>query len=321
AGGCARDPGPTSAESLANSTYLTEVTPDGVVTLLGGAVDFPAGGTVQRIEMYDFGVGDLDYDDETDAVVVLVEFRNMQRLLRLHALLGEDDEVRDVASRLIGDNIRVLDIRVDDGVIEVDMLIRAPHESFQREPTIPITGRFALTDRGLIPVNVPSLREASRMTLGAGAEATLTSHEWILTTIEMGDWSQTTDALDRRPSLRVALELGDAAAGSGSLAGYAGCNQMFGTYTSGEDGTLQIGPLATTRRICGEGLDELETRVMASLAVARSVDIVGDQLFMTFDGGVMRFTTGAEIEPPAPPGSTPPPVAPAVDANETDRET
>ena len=299
-------PEPTSSTALANATYLTDLTPDGRVTLVGGGVTFPEGGTVDRMHMFETGVGDLNGDEEADAAVIIVEFAGASEFVRLHALLSDGESTEDVATRLLGDRVLVEDVRIVEGLVEVDMLIRGPGENPQARPTVPTTSRFALTRTGLLPVNPPMTREDGPRTMGAGSQASLVSHEWILETIRMGDWSQTTDSLERRPSVRFAVELGDETAGTGTLSGYSGCNQFFGGYTIEEGGTLKVGALGATRRLCGEPLDELERRVMASISSATGFNVVDDRLTIDFDGGTLLFGAGAELLPAGPPGETEP---------------
>jgi heat shock protein HslJ len=304
---CGEDaPPPTSRAALENATYLTDLTPDGKVTLMGGAVMFPPGGTIERYHFIEAGEGDLDGDEVVDAAVILVEFSGASELIRLHALLSDGDTTEDVATRFLGDRLFVEGVRIVDGLIEVDMLVRRPGENPQARPTMPVTNRFALTRTGLMPVNPPAIREGGPRTMGAGSVATLVSHEWILETIRMGDWSQTTDSLERRPAVRFATELGDETAGTGNLSGYSGCNRFFGTYSIEEGGTLRVGPLGTTRRLCGEPLDDLERRVVSSLSTATTFSVSGDRLTIEFDGGTLVFGAGAELVPPAPPGDREP---------------
>ncbi len=297
AGACGSDADPTSADELANSTYLSDATGEGVVTLVSGAFDFPPGSGIERVELVSSARGDFDGNEDTDAAVVLVEYRNREEFYRIHALLGDGGAVEDVAARLLGDRVVIENLRIADGIIEVDLLVRAPGTSVEDDPTLPITSRYALTDRGLTPINPPTIKPGAAPTMDAGSIATLSSHEWILRSIEMGDWSQSTDALEMRPSLRFSRELGTPDAASGRVSGYAGCNQVFGSYST-DTGLLKISALGATRRMCEQDLADLEQRVIASLTAAESFQITDDQLVIEFNGGVMRFAAGSELDPP-----------------------
>ena len=65
----------------------------------------------------------------------------------------------------------------------------------------------------------------------------------------------------------------------GKVSGDAGCNTFHGNYTSG-DGTVAIGPLATSRRACEEPLMTQEREFLAALASAVKWSIDGNALDM-----------------------------------------
>jgi heat shock protein HslJ len=68
--------------------------------------------------------------------------------------------------------------------------------------------------------------------------------------------------------------------------GFAGCNTFRGTYGTGGSG-LRFGPLATTRKMCVEGMD-LERGVLAALGSVATFAIEGDRLSLTDGQGVAR---------------------------------
>ena len=65
----------------------------------------------------------------------------------------------------------------------------------------------------------------------------------------------------------------------GKVSGNAGCNTFHGTYTS-HDGTIEVGPLATSRRACEESLMTQEREFLAALASAVKWSIDGNVLDM-----------------------------------------
>ena len=65
----------------------------------------------------------------------------------------------------------------------------------------------------------------------------------------------------------------------GKVAGSAGCNNFHGTYAT-KGSTLQLGPLATTRRACEEPLMTQEREFLAALASAVTWRIDGNVLDM-----------------------------------------
>ncbi len=311
-------PAPTSAEALANATYLAEEAPEGRVTLVSGAFEFPPGGPIGRVELVSSAEGDLNGDDEPDAVTVLAESRGEERLLRLHALIGEDGEARDVAARLIGDRLDVRSLAVDHGLITVDALGRPAGEPAPLPPSVPVRMRFALTDRGLVPI--PALRAGAASDAGSGADAApgLATHEWVLDAIETETERFTGEALDRRPFVRFARDLGGDGLVRGQVAAFTGCNHAFGRFEAEPDGSLDIASFATTLRACEREAAEFEARLVASLRAASQWAIEGDLLTIPFEGGILRFHAGgrleldlpdpdtAKAERPAPPSGTRP---------------
>jgi heat shock protein HslJ len=75
----------------------------------------------------------------------------------------------------------------------------------------------------------------------------------------------------------------------GELTGFAGCNDYNSSYvTSGRD-KIGFGPVASTRKFCGEpeGVMDQETQYLAALATAATYRIDGDKLeFRTADGAI-----------------------------------
>jgi putative lipoprotein len=79
----------------------------------------------------------------------------------------------------------------------------------------------------------------------------------------------------------------------GTFSGNAGCNTFHGTYTSG-DGTVRIGPLATTRRACSEPLMTQESEFLAALASAVTWSIDGNVLDVHREDGERAIWAVAE---------------------------
>lgn len=292
-------PSPTSAEALAHATYLTEATEGGHVTLENGERRFPPGGPVSGITLVASGEGDLDGDGDADAAAILVEERGMDRILRLHALLADDDTVQDVATRMIGDRFAVRSVSVVDGLIDVDLLTRRPDAPVTTPPTVPTRLRFALTGRGLLPVNPPMPRDADVATVRR--VPTLISNQWNLTRAEVREWSADAGAFRQAPYLRFAEELSNGETITGSVSGQTGCNRLFGSFEAGAAGSMRVRNLATTRRDCGRGAMDRERRLVAALEAATGYTLAGDTLEIELDGGHVRFEAGPELAPPEPP--------------------
>jgi len=291
-------PSPTSPEALAQARYLTEATETGEVTLENGERRFPEGAPVRAMMLVASGEGDLDGDGDDDAAAILVEESGMDRILRLHALLGDGETVEDVATRMLGDRFEVRAVAVTDGLIEVHLLTRPPGAPVQTQPTVPTRMRFALTGRGLLPVNPPQPREAEVGTVRR--TPTLTSNQWNLTRIEVRQWSADAGAFRQAPYLRFAEEPAAGGTTTGQVSGQSGCNRLFSRFEAGVSGSLGISGVATTRRACGNDAMDRERRLIAALEAATGYTLRGDTLEIELEGGSLRFEAGPELAPPEP---------------------
>lgn len=307
-GGCDRSRPPITEEALRHATYLTDATEAGTVTLEDGeyrVTATPGAGGELRIRFVDHAVGDLDGDGEEDAAVILVEEGGNDRLFRLHALLSDREEgLRDVASRLLGDRLQIRGVRIVDDLIATDLVIRAPGEPVSAPPTVPATLGFALTDRGLRPIDPPGVG-ADRGIAGEGPVASLGRADWTLAGLGAEKGAELLAEVSRVPRLRFTVELVDAQGASGQLSGFAGCNRVFATYRAGADGGLRVSSLARTRRSCDDPAGELERLVIGALETGSGFAFEGEELVLRTSRGDLRFAPARE--PPEDPLRTPPP--------------
>jgi heat shock protein HslJ len=101
----------------------------------------------------------------------------------------------------------------------------------------------------------------------AGGATTLDNTTWNLTSIGGADI-----AADATPTLVFGT--------GGMVSGLAGCNNFIGTATVGE-GTIEFGPLATTRMACAdEAISQLETDYLAALDETATWTMEGDSLVL-----------------------------------------
>ena len=77
--------------------------------------------------------------------------------------------------------------------------------------------------------------------------------------------------------------------GEGQVGGYAGCNQFTGSVTVSGDG-LSFGPIASTRRMCADVMQQ-EDAFLQALENAARFGISGEDLFVEDANGAvtMRF--------------------------------
>ena len=299
---CDRAPPPTSAQALLNATYLSESTEEGVVTLTEGEYRAPAApGAASElvIALADFATGDLDGDGEEDAAAVLVERPGgTGTFYLLHALLSDGREVHDVSSRLVGDRIVVEAVRIEDGVIEADLLVRRLGEPVAARPSVPTTVRFVLTNRGLLPADFPSTQgETDPLEAEASGESThaITGGAWTILSIRTGeDPAMVPDPTGDRPELSFSEELLDVEGSFGRLFGSTGCNRVLGSYQARDAGGIRISGVATTRKACEPALMDFEQLLTLSLGSAIGFEVRGDELDIRFAGGVISLSRVSE---------------------------
>ncbi|WP_419857304.1 META domain-containing protein [Candidatus Palauibacter irciniicola] len=309
--GCGDEPEVNSREVLENATYLT---------LDGGEITLAAGATIGpdnvRYELLLTADGDLDFDSDIDAVAVLAADHGRERFLTLHAVLRDGDEMRDVSARLIGDRIEVHRAEVLSGMIRLNVRIRRPGDPVTVRPSVDRTPYFALTNRGLTSVTVIDVADgedarADGAEAGAGngttaAAPALRTHEWVLESFDSGDWSANVRALREPVTLRFRAQPRDAADVTGDLAGFAGCNRIFGSFRVHEAEALRFYGVTAMRRLCRDREADFEQRFLEALRSVRAFRVEGDGMTLALNGGAIRFRAGRPLVPDAP-GSAPDP--------------
>lgn len=66
----------------------------------------------------------------------------------------------------------------------------------------------------------------------------------------------------------------------GQIGGTAGCNNMFGNYSTSDKSNIQIGPIGSTYMLCRDELMVQERNVLQILEGARSYTIKGNSLYI-----------------------------------------
>jgi hypothetical protein len=289
---CDRSPPPPSEEALLNATYLSEWTDEGVVTLAEGEYRAAAGPNRELlIALEESATGDLDGDGIEDAVAVLFEQTSgTETFYRLHALLSDGREVRDVSSRLIGDRVEVRALRIEDGVIEADLLVQRPGEFLTAQPSVPVTTEFVLTNRGLLPAAIPTQGESGPSRSSQDSTHAITGGAWRIVSIRAGENPAVlADATGDLPRLSFIEELQDVDGVSGRLFGSTGCNRVLGSYRASNAGGIRISGLATTLRVCDGDRMEFEQLLTLSLGSATVFEVQGDELGIRFAGGTIHL--------------------------------
>jgi heat shock protein HslJ len=83
----------------------------------------------------------------------------------------------------------------------------------------------------------------------------------------------------------------------GQVRGHGGCNRFFGSYEL-EDGSVQTGPLGSTRMACPEPAMSFEISFLEALQTSATASLVGNKLVLRTDKDVIavRFTAIERIE-------------------------
>lgn len=306
--GCGDGPETIGREMLENATFLT--LDGGEITLTGGVTT--SEGNV-RHELLLTADGDLDFDSDIDAVVVLAADRGRERFLTLHAVLRDGDEIRDVSARLIGDRIEVHRAEILDGMIQVRVRVRRPGDPVTVRPSVDRTPYFALTNRGLTSVAPIEGADGEDTQVGsteagddeagngtAAAAATLYAHEWELESFDRGDWSANLRAPREPVTLRFQAEPRDAAEVTGEMAGFAGCNRIFGSFRTHEAEAMRFYGVTAMRRLCGERPTDFEQRFLEALRSVRAYRLEGDRMTLALRGGTIRFRAGRRLDSQTP---------------------
>ena len=142
---------------LESASYLTENTREGSATLEDGEFReqaAPGSATEVVIRLGKWSLGDLDGQGELDAAAITVEEPGGSgTFFYLHALIKDDDDLRDAGVAFLGDRIRIEGVSVHAGVITVALLDRMPDEPFAATPSVPVIRQFRLQGGELAEVS------------------------------------------------------------------------------------------------------------------------------------------------------------------------
>lgn len=299
AAGCGDAPEPIGREALENATFLT--LEGGEITLAEGVTTSEDGA---RHELLVTAEGDLDFDSDVDAVAVLAADQGRERSVTLHAVLRDGGGLRDVSARLIGDRIEVHRAEILDGMIRVSIRVRGPGDPITAPLSVDRTPYFALTSRGLTPIALIDVADGEDAQAG-GAEAgsgtpaatpALDTHEWELESFDAGDGSGNLRLPRERVTLRFRAELRGATDLTGRLAGFAGCNRIFGNFRVREVETIGFSGVAAMRKQCRGRQADFEERFLEALRAVNAFQLEGDRMTLAHTGGAIRFRAGRRLD-------------------------
>jgi heat shock protein HslJ len=121
---------------------------------------------------------------------------------------------------------------------------------------------------------------ASATSAGAGGSPAAGGPELVGTAWALGDLPGQV-LTDVRPTI--------AFSGDGTVTGSGGCNDFNGTYTV-DGSNLTFGPLASTKKACGDAVNTLETAYLAALQATTAYEITSDsKLKLTAGATTLTF--------------------------------
>jgi heat shock protein HslJ len=111
---------------------------------------------------------------------------------------------------------------------------------------------------------------------GAGQASTdpseLVGPTWTLDEATRGAMAEDADQVDADVTLTFADD--------GTVSGSSACNTYSGSYEAGDDGSISLGPLASTQMACEEAIMALEANYLQTLDEASSFAIAEGRLIL-----------------------------------------
>jgi hypothetical protein len=143
-----------SRDALANAEYLSEFASSGKARLKDGVYREKAapGSAIDIvIALADpYALGDLDGDGVEDAAVILiVESGGSGTFYYLCAVLNEDGTPLNEATLYLGDRIKIKDLSIRGGRIEIDMLVQGRGDPMAK-PTREVHQAYELSGKGYL---------------------------------------------------------------------------------------------------------------------------------------------------------------------------
>lgn len=144
--------------------------------------------------------------------------------------------------------------------------------------------------------NILALCAALTLTTASGAQ--IADGTWTLTRLTDASGTLSTGGLDA-PTLKL-LGTSISTAEGTQVSGAAGCNDFNTSGVFGANlqmgGTLSLGPIATTRKLCADAQMTLERRYLNVLAQARAFVRVGNTLILTSGTSKAVYQLGSVME-------------------------
>ncbi len=141
-----------------------------------------------------------------------------------------------------------------------------------------------LNENGNLELTYSSGQPYEEKLVYVSGQTSLTGNVWQL--VNFGD-PQELAPLEEGTSI-TAVFLPDTDT-TGAVGGNASCNNFNGGYTL-EGNNISFGPIAGTRMTCVRGMEQ-ETAYLAALQSAQTYEIIGPNMQIVYDGGVLNYTS------------------------------
>ncbi len=149
-----------------------------------------------------------------------------------------------------------------------------------------VTG-YAVNDEGRLELTYDTGEPFEQTLVYTVAETPLVGTTWSL--VSMGD-PEAPVAVVPGTAVTANFAADDADGMVGTVAGSATCNGYNTSFTTDSEGNIAFGPIMTTMMICPLA-PEQEPMFLGAMDTAQTYEIVGSQLNITYDGGVLVFSS------------------------------
>lgn len=210
-------------------------------------------------------IGDLDGDGTDDAVVLLnYAPGGTGQLLHLAVVARKKGKIENVATTLIGDRVRIRDVRIDQSRILVDVVQAGPQDPMCCPGEV--TTREWIFEPGgkLNPVVVAA--KPGRLTL-----ETIGNTEWVLRSWDLKE------SAPKQPTVTLIFR-------DGRFTGSSGCNNYFAPAKEGNiAGDVEVGPAGTTRKSCPDKEMAVERRFLDQMGRVKKFSFLMTQLALSWE--------------------------------------
>jgi heat shock protein HslJ len=268
---------PVTAEDVAGLTYTGIL--DEPVTLVDGAWEgepYVAGSAARpRVTLSRELVrnGDLDGDGTEDAAAIITATGGGSgAFVHLAFVSGAGGAPANAGTVLLGDRVDIRSFDIDAGHARLRLLEAGPDDPACC-PMQEVLLIFGMVDG--------QLQQLGRIEMGRLSASSLAGTTWRLTHFDIGE------AAPAEPPVSLQINA------DGQFAGDSGCNRYMGRMAIGEAGQLELGPVASTQRMCPADVMQVEDRYLQRIGGLRQIGFFNARLALTWqageDAGVLLF--------------------------------